>query len=151
MLRVDTYRKQLKRGVLMEKTFVMIKPDGVSRGLIGEIIGRIEKKGFHILEAKLTSADLDTVRSHYDEHKDKAFFNELIDFIMEGKVMAMVIEGEDVISILRLMVGDKDPKIALPGTIRGDFAHSTTKNIIHASDSLKSSAREINIWFPSKS
>lgn len=132
----------------MEKTFVMIKPDGVARGLIGEIIGRIEKKGFSILEAKLTTADLDTAQSHYDEHKGKAFFNELIDFIMEGRVMAMVVEGEDVISILRLMVGDKDPKIAPPGTIRGDFAHSTTKNIIHASDSLDSSAREIDIWFP---
>lgn len=133
----------------MEKTFVMIKPDGVVRGLVGEIIGRIEKKGFHIIEAKLIHADIDTVKSHYDEHKDRAFFSELIDFIIEGKVMAMVIQGEDVVSILRLMVGDKDPKIAQPGTIRGDYAHSTTKNIIHASDSLESSSREINIWFPS--
>lgn len=132
----------------MEKTFVMIKPDGVSRGLVGEIIGRIEKKGFRIIEAKLMNADLDTVKSHYDEHKDKVFFNELIDFILEGKVMAMIIEGEEIISILRLMVGNKDPKMATPGTIRGDYANSTTKNIIHASDSLESSNREINIWFP---
>lgn len=134
----------------MQKSFVMIKPDGVSRGLIGEIIGRIEKKGFKIIEAKLINADLDTAKSHYEEHKDKPFFNELIEFIIEGKVMAIVVEGEEVISIIRLMVGDKDPKIAQPGTIRGDFAHSTTKNIIHASDSLDSSTREIKIWFPNK-
>lgn len=132
----------------MERTFIMIKPDGVSRGLIGEIIGRIEKKGFKIIEAGLRSADLETVKLHYDEHKEKPFFQELIDFIMEDKVMPMVIEGDDVVSILRLMVGNKDPKVAQPGTIRGDFAHSTTKNIIHASDSIESANREINIWFP---
>lgn len=131
----------------MERTFVMIKPDGVSRRLIGEIIGRIEKKGFNIVEAKLISADLDTVKLHYAEHSEKPFFQELIDFIMEGKVMAMVVEGEDVVSIIRLMVGNKDPKVAQPGTIRGDFAHSTTKNIIHASDSVESANREIDIWF----
>ena len=131
----------------MEKTFVMIKPDGVSRGLVGEIIGRFEKKGFKIIKAKLINADLETAKSHYDEHKEKSFFDELINFILEDKVMVMVIEGDDVISIIRLMVGDKDPKIAQPGTIRGDFAHSTTKNIIHASDSMASSTREINIWF----
>lgn len=133
---------------MMERTFVMIKPDGVSRGLVGEIIGRIEKKGFKILEAKLISADLETVKLHYAEHSEKPFFQELVDFIMEGKVMAMVVEGENVISIIRLMVGDKNPQLAQPGTIRGDFAYSTTRNIIHASDSLESAKREINIWFP---
>lgn len=131
----------------MEKSFIMIKPDGVSRGLMGEIIGKIERKGFKITKAKLITPDINTVEEHYTEHKEKPFFGELVDFITGGKVMAMEVEGEDVIKVMRLMVGDKDPKIAVPGTIRGDFAHSTTKNIIHASDSIESAKRELEIWF----
>lgn len=131
----------------MEKSFIMIKPDGVARGLMGEIIGKIERKGFKITKAKLITPDINTVEDHYAEHKEKPFFRELVDFITEGKVMAMEVEGEDVIKVMRLMVGDKDPKIAVPGSIRGDFAHSTTKNIIHASDSIESAKRELGIWF----
>lgn len=131
----------------MERTFVMIKPDGVNRGLIGEIIGRIEKKGFRIIEAKLVRADIDTVKEHYAEHKEKSFFMELVDFIIEGPVMAMIVEGENVIEVIRLMVGNKDPRFAQPGTIRGDYAYSTTRNIVHASDSIESANREIDIWF----
>lgn len=132
----------------MEKSFVMIKPDGVSRGLIGEIMGRFEKKGFKIIEATLRRPDLYTVKTHYNEHKDKVYFKDLVDFIMEGKVMVMIIEGENVIEVIRIMVGNKDPRCAMPGTIRGDFANTTTRNIIHASDSIESSNREIDIWFP---
>jgi nucleoside-diphosphate kinase len=125
----------------------MIKPDGVERGLIGEIIGRIEKKGYKITKAKLITPDIDTVENHYVEHKDKPFFRKLVDFITSGKVMAMEVEGENVIQVMRLMVGDKDPKVALPGTIRGDFTNTTTKNIVHASDSEESAQRELEIWF----
>jgi len=131
----------------MQNSFVMIKSDGVKRGLVGEIIGRLERKGYSILEAKLTTPDRITVENHYAEHKEKSFFHELVDFILEGPVMAMVVEGENVIEVIRLMVGDKDPRQASPGTIRGEFANSTTKNIIHASDSVESAEREINIWF----
>lgn len=131
----------------MEKSFIMIKPDGVARGLIGEIIGRIERKGYKINEAKLISVNIDLAKEHYAEHKEKAFFNELIDFILEGKAMAMEVEGEDCIKVMRLMIGDKNPKLALPGTIRGDYAHSTTRNIVHGSDSLESANRELAIWF----
>ena len=132
----------------MERSFVMIKPDGVIRGLIGEIVGRFEKKGFKIIEASLTQPDSHTINSHYIEHKDKDYFNDLVAFIMEGSVMALVIEGENVIEVIRIMVGNKDPRCAMPGTIRGDFANTTTRNIIHASDSIESSNREIGIWFP---
>lgn len=131
----------------MQKSFVMVKSDGVKRGLIGEIMGRIERKGFSITEAQLVTADRATVEDHYAEHKEKPFFQELVDFILEGPVMAMVVEGENVIEVLRLMVGHRDPREAAPGTIRGDFAHSLTKNIIHASDSVESAEREIKIWF----
>lgn len=131
----------------MERTFVMIKPDGVDRGLVGEIISRIEKKGYKIIKAELMSVSRDIAKEHYAEHSEKSFFMELIDFITEGPVMAIIVEGENVIEVLRLMVGNKDPRIAQPGTIRGDFAYSTTRNIIHASDSLESANREIDIWF----
>ncbi len=131
----------------MQKSFVMIKSDGVKRGLVGEIVGRFERKGYSIIEASLMSPDRSLVEEHYAEHKEKPFFGELVDYILEGPVMAMVVEGENVIEVIRLMVGDKDPKNATPGTIRGDFANSLTKNIIHASDSVESAEREIKIWF----
>ncbi|QUH25013.1 nucleoside-diphosphate kinase [Serpentinicella alkaliphila] len=131
----------------MERSFVMIKPDGVERRLIGEIISRFEKKGFKIVQGKIVTADIVTVEKHYEEHKDKPFFSKLVDYILEGPVMPMVLEGENVVEIIRLMVGNKEPRLAAPGTIRGDFSHSVTKNIIHASDSIESAEREIRIWF----
>ncbi|HLR20791.1 MAG TPA: nucleoside-diphosphate kinase [Tissierellaceae bacterium] len=131
----------------MEKTFIMIKSDGVERGLIGEIINRIEKKGFKILKAKLFQPDRALVEEHYKEHGEKPFFNELVDYILEGPVMALQVEGEDSIKVMRNMIGDKDPKIATPGSIRGDFANSITKNIIHGSDSSESADRELKLWF----
>ncbi|SET33808.1 nucleoside diphosphate kinase [Natronincola peptidivorans] len=131
----------------MQQSFVMIKSDGVQRGLVGEIISRFEKKGFILLEAKLATPSRATVEEHYAEHKGRPYFQELVDFILEGPVMAMVVEGENVIEVIRLMVGDKDPRKAMPGTIRGDFANTMTKNIIHASDAVDTAEREIKIWF----
>lgn len=125
----------------------MIKSDGVKRGLIGEIIGRIEKKGFKITRARLFEPSRELVEEHYVEHKEKPFFEELVSFILEGSVMAMEVEGESVIEVMRLMIGNKDPKVAVPGTIRGDFANSITQNIIHGSDSETSAERELKLWF----
>lgn len=135
------------RGDLVERTFIMIKPDGVRRGLLGEIIGRIERKGFKIIKAKLFQPNRKLVEEHYMEHKEKPFFNELVDFILGGPVMAMEIEGESVIETMRHMIGHRDFKIAAPGTIRGDFANSLTENIVHGSDSVDSAERELNLWF----
>jgi len=125
----------------------MIKPDGVERRLMGEIISRIEKKGFKITRAKLVKVSKELAEEHYIEHREKPFFGELIDYILEGEVMAMEVEGDFSIEIMRLMIGHRDPKVALPGTIRGDFAHSLTKNIIHGSDSIESAERELKLWF----
>ncbi|SHK22473.1 nucleoside diphosphate kinase [Geosporobacter subterraneus DSM 17957] len=132
----------------MEKTLVIIKPDGVDRKLVGEIIGRYERKGFRIIAAKMLSAERITLADHYEEHIGRPYFEELISYMVEGRLMVMAVEGENAIEIVRMMNGHKDPKQALPGTIRGDFAHSITKNIIHASDSKETAEREIRIWFP---
>lgn len=125
----------------------MIKSDGVRRGLMGEIIGRIEKKGFKITKAKLFQPSRELVEEHYIEHKEKPFFEELVNFILNGSVMAMEVEGESVIEVMRLMIGHRDFKVAIPGTIRGDFANSITENIIHGSDSIISAERELKLWF----
>ncbi|MCQ4924479.1 nucleoside-diphosphate kinase [Tissierella carlieri] len=131
----------------MEKTFIMIKSDGVKRGLIGEIIGRIERKGYKITKAKLFQPGRELIEEHYMEHREKPFFRELVNFILEGPVMALEVEGESAIEVMRLMIGHRDFKIAAPGTIRGDFANSLTENIIHGSDSVVSAERELNLWF----
>lgn len=134
----------------MEKTFVMIKPDGVERGLVGEIISRIENKGLKLQQLKLVKVSPDILENHYMEHRNKPFFQTLVDSMKDKPVLAMIIEGESSIKLMRLMVGDKDPLCALPGTIRGDYAFETTKNLIHASDSKESAEREIKIWFGDK-
>ncbi len=131
----------------MEKTFIMIKPDGVERGIMGEIISKIEDKGFKIIQARLFKPDRSLIEKHYDEHKGKSFFDDLIDYISSGSVMAMEVEGESVVQIMRTLIGDKDPKIAIPGTIRGDFANSMNTNVIHGSDSKESAQRELSLWF----
>ncbi len=133
----------------MDKTFVMIKSDGVRRGLMGEIISRIEKRDFKIIRAKLFSPSRELIEEHYEEHRGKVFFEELIEYILEGPVMAMEVQGESVIEVIRMMIGHKDPKVAQPGTIRGDFANSITQNIIHGSDSSDSAERELKLWFDS--
>lgn len=131
----------------MEKTFLMIKPDGVQRNLIGPIVSRLENKGFKIVGAKLMQVSEDLAKTHYQEHEERPFFGELVDFITSGPVFAMVLEGENVISTARLIVGSTNPQEAAPGTIRGDFGLTVGKNIIHGSDSPESAEREINLFF----
>lgn len=132
----------------MERTLVIIKPDGIERKLIGEIICRYERKGFQLLAAKLVQANEIILGEHYAEHKERPYFQELIEYMSCGPIMVMVWAGNSVIEIIRMMNGDKSPTKALPGTIRGDFAFHLTKNIVHASDSIDAAEREINIWFP---
>ncbi|MFC3418193.1 nucleoside-diphosphate kinase [Salinicoccus hispanicus] len=131
----------------MEKTFLMIKPDGVQRNLIGAIVGRLENKGFRIAGAKLMQVSEDLAKTHYQEHEEKPFFGELVDFITSGPVFAMVLEGDNVIDTARLAVGSTNPQQAAPGTIRGDYGLTVGKNIIHGSDSKESAEREISLFF----
>ncbi|ARI77251.1 nucleoside-diphosphate kinase [Halobacillus mangrovi] len=131
----------------MEKTFLMVKPDGVQRNLIGEIVSRFEKKGFKLVGAKLMVIPQSLAEKHYGEHKDKPFFGELVDFITSGPVFAMVWEGEEVIATARKMMGTTKPQDAAPGTIRGDFGVTVGKNVIHGSDSPESAEKEINLFF----
>jgi nucleoside-diphosphate kinase len=132
---------------LMEKTFLMVKPDGVQRNLIGEIVSRFEKKGFQLVGGKLMSISQELAEEHYGEHKERPFFGELVDFITSGPVFAMVWQGENVISTARQMMGSTNPKDAAPGTIRGDFGITVGKNVIHGSDSPESAVREIGLFF----
>jgi nucleoside-diphosphate kinase len=131
----------------MERTFLMVKPDGVQRNLVGEIVARFEKKGFQLVGGKLMSISRDLAEEHYGEHKERPFFGELVDFITSGPVFAMVWEGENVISTARQMMGSTNPKDAVQGTIRGDFGITVGKNVIHGSDSSTSATREIGIFF----
>ncbi|AZV51128.1 MULTISPECIES: nucleoside-diphosphate kinase [Bacillus] len=132
---------------MMEKTFIMVKPDGVQRQLIGEILSRFERKGLQLAGAKLMRVTEQMAEKHYAEHQGKPFFGELVEFITSGPVFAMVWEGENVVEVTRQLIGKTNPKEALPGTIRGDFGMFVGKNIIHGSDSLESAEREINIFF----
>ncbi|MCM2605013.1 nucleoside-diphosphate kinase [Rossellomorea marisflavi] len=131
----------------MEKTFLMVKPDGVQRGLIGDIVARFEKKGFQLAGAKLMNVSEELAKEHYGEHKERPFFGELVDFITSGPVFAMVWQGENVITTARGMMGATNPKDANLGTIRGDFGLTVGKNIIHGSDSYESAVREIGLFF----
>jgi nucleoside-diphosphate kinase len=131
----------------MEKTFLMVKPDGVQRQLIGDIVSRFEKKGFQLVGAKLMQISTELAEKHYGEHKERPFFGELVDFITSGPVFAMVWQGENVISTARQMMGSTNPKDATPGTIRGEYAVIVSKNIIHGSDSPESAEREIGLFF----
>lgn len=131
----------------MEKTLVIIKPDGVMRGLIGEVISRYERKGLKIIKCKMMDADRATLEKHYIEHREKPFYEELISYMMQGSLLAMVVEGNNAIKLVRNINGKTNPVEAEPGTIRGDFANTMTENIVHASDSLESAEREISIWF----
>ncbi len=134
----------------MEKTFVMLKPDALQRGLSGEIIGRLEKRGLKPVAMKMMSIDREMAEEHYGEHKDKPFFGELVNFITSGPVMAMVWEGQGAVQLVRNMMGKTDPREAQPGTIRGDYGIFMGNNIIHGSDSLQSAAREIALFFNQK-
>lgn len=131
----------------MERTFVMVKPDGVERGLASAIMNRFEVKGFKIRGAKLMQMSEELAKTHYEEHKERPFFGELVSFITSGPVFAMVLEGDGVIDEARKMIGKTDPKEAAPGTIRGDYAILKSENIIHGSDSPDSAKREISLFF----
>ena len=131
----------------VEKTFLMVKPDGVQRGLIGDIVSRFERKGFQIVAGKLMTISRELAEQHYGEHKDKPFFGELVDFITSGPVFAMVWQGENVIAVAREMMGATNPADAAVGTIRGDYGQTVGMNIIHGSDSPASAEREIGLFF----
>ena len=134
---------------MTERTLILIKPDGVERGLIGEIISRIERKGLKLTAMDLRVADKATAEKHYAEHADKPFFGELVDFITSAPLVAGVVEGPRAIEAWRHLAGGTDPvSKATPGTIRGDFALNVAENVVHGSDSPESAAREIAIWFP---
>lgn len=132
----------------IEKTFVMIKPDGIRRSLVGTIIKRYEQKGLKISAAKLMTVSEELACKHYEEHISKPFFKELIANITSGPVLAMVLEGPNAIRLARLINGPTEIEEALPGTIRGDFATSTRENLVHASDKPEAAEREIELWMP---
>ena len=132
----------------MQRTLVLIKPDGVARGLVGEILSRIETKGWQLVALELRTLDKATAEAHYAEHKDKPFFTPLVDFITSSPLVAAVVEGTDVIASWRIMMGATNPANAAPGTIRFDLATETQFNVTHGSDSEESAAREISLFFP---
>jgi len=131
----------------LERTFLMIKPDGVQRNLVGEIIQRFETKGFTLVGLKLMSVSRELAEQHYAVHKDKGFFAGLIEFITSGPVVAMVWEGEGIIASARKIIGATNPLSAEPGTIRGDFGVTVGRNLIHGSDALETAQQEIKLWF----
>ncbi|XP_028065669.1 nucleoside diphosphate kinase 1 [Camellia sinensis] len=132
----------------MEQTFIMIKPDGVQRGLVGEIICRFEKKGFSLKGLKLMNVERSFAEKHYEDLSAKPFFNGLVEYIVSGSVVAMVWEGKDVVATGRKIIGATNPSESAPGTIRGDFAVEIGRNVIHGSDSVESARKEIALWFP---
>ena len=131
----------------MEKTFSMIKPDGIQRGLVGEILKRFEKKGIKIAAMKFMMISRELAEKHYEAHKEKGFYEDLLRFITSSPVLAIVFEGEDVINIVRKLVGATSPEAAVPGTVRGDYSLDVEYNLIHASDSVESAEREISLFF----
>jgi nucleoside-diphosphate kinase len=134
----------------MNQTFVMCKPDAVERGLVGEIVSRLERKGLTLVAAQLRRVDVALAEQHYAEHADKPFFGELVAFLTRSPVFTMIVEGpaDNTFSLVRTLVGATKVDDALPGTIRGDYATITTENLVHASDGHDSAAREIALWFP---
>jgi len=134
---------------VIERTLVLIKPDGVQRRMIGEIIGRIERKGLTIVALELKLVVEELAQAHYAEHREKPFFGSLVEFITSGPVCAAVLEGPRAIAAFRQLAGGTDPvEKAAPGSIRGDFGLETQFNLVHGSDSAESAAREISLWFP---
>ncbi|MEP6977210.1 MAG: nucleoside-diphosphate kinase [Thermoleophilia bacterium] len=131
----------------VERSLILIKPDAVERGLAGDILGRIERRGFRLRAARLLRVDRALGEEHYAEHREKPFFGELVDFITSAPTLALVVEGEGAIATLRTTIGATNPVDAAPGTIRGDFALAMPNNLVHGSDSPESAAREIALWF----
>lgn len=133
----------------MDRTLVIAKPDAVERGLSGEIIARLERKGLRLVAAELRTIDAETAGRHYEEHAEKPFFGELVEFITRSPALLMVVEGpEDTWKVVRTMMGATNPRDAAPGTIRGDFGILLTENLVHGSDGPESAEREIGIFFP---
>lgn len=131
----------------MERTFLMVKPDGVRRRLVGEIIRRFENKGFTLAELKMLTPTREMAETHYGVHRGKTFFEGVVGFISSGPVVAMVWEGEDVVALARKVIGATKPADSTPGTIRGDYANTIEQNLIHGSDSVENAETEIGIWF----
>ena len=134
---------------MSQRTFVMVKPDAVARGLTGEILARIERRGFTVVGLKRVRMERAVAEEHYGEHKERPFFGELVDFITSGPVVMTCIEGTEAIAVLRTMMGATNPKDAAPGTIRGDYALELGENCIHGSDSTESAERELALHFAS--
>lgn len=133
---------------MSEKSLVLVKPDGVRRGLVGQILSRFEAKGFTIEAMKLQTVDKQLADQHYAEHVEKGWYPELREFITSGPLVALILSGDEAITVIRGVVGATDGRKAAPGTVRGDFSLSNQENLIHASDSPESAAREIALWFP---
>ena len=133
---------------MSQRTLILVKPDGVKRNIIGEVIARIERKGLKVVALELRTIETDIAHAHYAEHAERPFFGELVEFITSGPLVAIVAEGERAIEAFRALAGATDPVKALPGTIRGDYALQVSQNIVHGSDSPESADREIKIFFP---
>lgn len=133
-----------------EHTFIMVKPDGITRGLVGEIVARFERKGLRLERIRTLTVDEALAKVHYAEHSDKPFFGELVDFITSGPVVAMEWSGDTAVSVARTLMGSTDPKQAAPGTIRGDYGLQVTSNLVHGSDSVESAERELGLFFPDR-
>ena len=131
----------------MEKTLVLVKPDGVQRGLIGTVIGRIESKGLKIAGLKLIHVSEELAKEHYGEHVARPFFGDLVSFITSSPVVALAVEGDNAVSVVRTLMGGTNPQVADPGTIRGDFGMTIGMNLVHGSDSVESAERELNLFF----
>ena len=132
----------------IEKTLVLVKPDGVKKHICGEVISRVERKGLEVEAIKMIQVTEELAKKHYAEHEGKGFFKDLIAFITSGPVLAMVIKGENAVAAVRQINGATDPLKAVPGSIRGDFATSIDENVVHASDAPETAEREIGLWFP---
>jgi nucleoside-diphosphate kinase len=132
----------------LERTLVLVKPDAMSRALAGEILARLERRGLELRAARMLTVDRSIAEEHYAEHTEKPFFGELVDFIRSGPTLAVVVEGEGAINVVRTTIGATNPADAAPGTIRGDLSLSMPDNLVHGSDSPESAEREIALWFP---
>jgi len=132
----------------VQRTLVLVKPDGVRRGLVGEVVRRLENKGLTLIRMELRTLDRATAEDHYGEHRERPFFGELVDFITGGPLVALVVEGPNAVVGVRGLIGATSPVEATPGSIRGDFALEIGQNLVHGSDSLESAAREITLFFP---
>jgi nucleoside-diphosphate kinase len=131
----------------VERTLILIKPDAMRRGLAGEILGRLERRGLAVVAARLVTVDREHAGRHYEEHREKPFFGELIEFITSGPTLALALEGEGAIAACRRTMGATDPAVADPGTIRGDLALSMPDNLVHGSDAPETAERELQLWF----